>query len=326
MRVYANDPPCAAPAPSRTIDGFWRRLLAFAIDAFLTALPCAILGFAFYTFFSVSTVYGLLIGFSFTLLYFAILGSSVARGQTLGHRITEIQVVNREGNFISLERSLLRYLILLGPLLLSSQALPSSAPYAVKTSVDWLISGAELAVVYLYLFNRSTQQSQHDVATETYVVEAHGVGSVESPRFWAGHWAILGGIAIVGVVLSIGFGNTVLESAPFPELTGIQQAILNSGKVQSAGASVQKTWRNGEVRTGLIVNVVWKSKPLIIEQDATKIADIVIRADSQAFSRDFITVNFRDGFVVGFATFSNSRQVSHDPATWIKQAENFGLR
>lgn len=314
------------PTPSRVTAGFWRRLFAFAIDVFVTALPCGILGFAFYNFFSRSEAAGILIGFALTLPYFAILGSSVSAGQTIGHRITHIEVVDREGKFISLKRSLFRYLILLGPILLSSVVLPIPGGSGVKASIDWLIFGAEVAIVYLYLFNRSTRQSLHDLATDTYVVDAKTVGGVELPRFWAWHWVILGGSALVGAVLVMGLGNKIGQSGPFPELIAIQQAVLDSGKVQSAGVSIQKNWRNGETSTGLSVSVVWKGKPLSIERNASEIADIVLLADSHAVDRDFITVRFHEGFMIGFATFSYNRQVSHNPSAWIKQIQDYGLR
>ena len=325
-----NQPPTLAslPVPTRSgaIAGFWRRVLAFAVDAFITALPCGLLGFAFYNFFSRFEAEGILIGFALTLIYFATLGSSVGGGQTIGHRIMHIRVVDREGNFISRKRSVLRYLIFLGPILLTSEVIPASGRFGVKTAIDWLISGAEIAIVYLYLFNRNSRQSLHDLATDTYVVDATSVGKLELPQFWAWHWAILGGAALIGAVLSIGFGSAVGQSAPFPELIAIQQTVLKSGKVRSVGVFAQKNWRNGETSTGLNVIVDWKGKPPFTEKDATEVADIVLRADPQAGDRDFITVKFKEGFTIGFARFSYNRQVSHNPATWAREDQSFGLR
>ena len=306
--------------------GFWRRLLAFAGDAVISAIPCGILGFAFYSFFSRSAISGTLIGFALTLLYFTVLGSSIGGGQTIGHRITHIQVVDREGAPVSLKRSLLRYLILLGPILLSSDVLPMSRRFGIKTSIDWLLFSAEVVIVYLYLFNRNTRQSLHDLVTDTYVVDAESVGTLERAHVWRGHWAILGGAALVGATLSIGFGSAVSRSGPFPELIAIQQAVLNSGKVQSVGDSIQKNWGSEGTNSGLNVFVVWSGESSDTEKDATEIADIALRADPRAANRDFITVIFREGFMIGFARFSYNRPVSHSPVTWIKQAQSYGLR
>lgn len=250
----------------------------------------------------------------------------MGRGQTIGQRIARVQVVGQDGTPISMERSLLRYFLLLGPILLSSDVLHLSRRFGIKTSIGWLLFGAEVAIVYLYLFNRNTRQSLHDLVTDTYVVDAESVGRVEVAHFWRGHWAILGGAALVGAALSIGFGTAISRSGPFPELIAVQQAVLNSGKVQSVGASIQKNWGSEGTNSGLNVFVVWSGKSSDTEKDATEIANIALRADPRAANRDFITVIFREGFMIGFARFSYNRPVSHSPATWIKQAQSYGLR
>ncbi len=311
--------------PSRIVAGFWRRIFAFVIDALITAVLCGLLGFGFYNFFSRSQAAGMLIGFALTLPYFAILGSSQGGGQTLGHRITHLEVVDRQGKLISVKRSFLRYLILLAPILLTAVALPVSGRFGVKSGIDWLLVGAEVAICYLYLLNRSTRQSLHDLATDTYVVDEGTIGDVHLPRFWAGHWAILGCV-LVGAALLSGLGKIVGQSDPFPELNAVQLAVLDSGKVRSVSDLVQKNWTNGETSTTLNVIVVWKDKPLNIEKNATEIADIVLRADPHAVDRDFITITFHEGFEIGFATFSKNRHVSHSPATWRGQIQSNGLR
>jgi uncharacterized RDD family membrane protein YckC len=148
-----------APTVHREVAGFWRRVLAFVIDAFLTAIPCGVFGFVFYQFFMTHRADGILIGFALTLPYFAILGSSVGAGQTLGHRLTDLQVVDQQGNPISLKRSALRYSILLVPTLLSSEIVPAFASrFGINTVVDWLLSVGEFALLYLY-------QSEHPPIT-----------------------------------------------------------------------------------------------------------------------------------------------------------------
>jgi len=332
----------AVPETTRRLAGFWRRLIAFLIDAFITSLPCACLGFAFYGFFTRSEAAGILIGFALTLPYFAVLGSSVGGGQTLGQRITHIQVVNRQGSSISMRRSLLRYAILLGPILLSSDALPLLRRLGLAPVLDWIIFAAETLLVYLYLFNRNTRQTLHDVATKTYVVDARSAGPVQRPQCWEGHWAILG--AAVFLFLLIKFGSSSNGIGPFPELQTISDAVIASDKVQSVSVSTEKTWGHGATRTGLNVLVSRKNGPPIyfeevilrrrvdvndwsvFEKDATEIADTVLRADPDAERYDLITVIYKKGFSIGFAKYSLNPQISHSPAIWLKQAQTYGLR
>jgi uncharacterized RDD family membrane protein YckC len=311
-----------APTVHREVAGFWRRVLAFVIDAFLTAIPCGVFGFVFYQFFMTHRADGILIGFALTLPYFAILGSSVGAGQTLGHRLTDLQVVDQQGNPISLKRSALRYSILLVPTLLSSEIVPAFASrFGINTVVDWLLSVGEFALLYLYVFNRSTRQSLHDVATKTYVVRIVPSGPVEPRRFWPWHWMILAGISLLVAAFSSGLINNISESGPFPNLVRVQKTILDSGKVQSASVAVQKNWRNGQTTVGLNVIVIWKDKPQDFEESAAQIADIVLQTDSQSAQRDFITVIFHDGFTIGFAKYSSNKPVSHSPADWRSEAQ-----
>jgi len=119
---------------------------------------------------------------------------------------------------------------------------------------------------------------------------------------------------------------TLSNTDLFTELTTIQQAVLDSGKVQSASVSVQRNWGDGKTRTGLVIEVVWKDEPSVTEKEATEIVDVVLRADAQAGERDFVTVRFLSESMVGFFRLSNNRQVSHNPATWLKQAQTYGLQ
>ena len=187
MQVYPNTPLSFAVAvPVRVIAGFWRRLFAFVIDSFITAVPCGILGLALYGFFSRNGVVGIWIGFVLTMLYFSVLGSAIAHGQTIGHRITDIQVVDKLGRPVSLKRSFLRYLILLGPAFLSSAVFPGASRLGIATGIDWLMTGAGVTTFYLYLFNRSSRQSLHDLATDTFVVSKESTRTGRSPPILVG--------------------------------------------------------------------------------------------------------------------------------------------
>jgi uncharacterized RDD family membrane protein YckC len=310
-----------APIVHREVAGFWRRVLAFVIDAFLTAIPCGVLGFVFHQFFTTYRADGILIGFVLTLLYFAILGSSVGAGQTLGHRITDLQVVDQQGNPITLKRSALRYSILLVPILLSSELVPTFARFGTNTAVDWLLSVGEFAIVYLYVFDRSTRQSLHDLATKTYVVRIVPSGPVEPRRFWPWHWMILAGTGLLVAAFSNGLTNNISQSGPFPNLVRVQKSILDSGKVQSASVAVQKNWRNGQTTVGLNVIVIWKGKPQDFEESAAQIAEIVLQTDAESAQRDFITITSHDGFSIGFAQYSYNKPESHGPADWRSKAQ-----
>ena len=249
MQVYANTPQPIVSSSSRIIAGFWRRPVAFALDTLITSLPCFILGLVFYNL-SVSSIYGVWTGFVLTATYFTVSNSCVANGQTLGQRMMKIQVVDRSGKPVSPEKSVLRSLILLTPLLLSSQVLPAASPSGVGTTIDFLISITKAAIFYLYIFNTRTRQSLHDLATGTYVVDMRPEGTVDSPPYWRGHWAILASIAVVAALLATGL-ESAISNAAFPELTKIQRAVLPSGKAQSRSGRSPKALERRKHANGI---------------------------------------------------------------------------
>jgi len=310
------------PLRIRNIAGFWRRVLAFALDTVIIGTPCGILGFVFRGYFSSAQRSGIWIGFIITFVYFAVLGSSLGGGQTLGHRITQIRVVDRSHQVISLSQSCCRYALLLLPLLLTPAVLPASSGYWVKSGFDWILSSGVTILLYLYVFNRRTRQSLHDLATDSFVVDAHPVREENFARIWPWHWAILAGIGVTSVLVSIFFLNSFGAMKLFPELAAIQQAILDSGEVQDVGVFTQKTWNNGVTTSRLSITVTWKGKPPDTEKAASEIVAIALQADPSAMNRDFISVGFNEGFKIGFATFSTHRFAVHSPAHWTNQIQD----
>jgi uncharacterized RDD family membrane protein YckC len=124
-----------AAAPPRVIAGFWRRLLAFLVDATVLGLIGYLLGTLFYSSFAALGEWGRLVGFLVALLYFTLFNSEVGRGHTPGKLLTRIKVVDREGNFLPLGRSLLRYLVIGVPIFLNGIRLPSAGSWG-RTKVS----------------------------------------------------------------------------------------------------------------------------------------------------------------------------------------------
>jgi uncharacterized RDD family membrane protein YckC len=296
-----------AKPPTRYFAGFWRRLFALMIDGLLTAVPCFLLGYLFYDFFSRSSGWATATGFAITFPYFAILGSSIGNGQTLGQRWTGIEVVDAQGNHLSLTRSLLRYAILLVPFLFRQATLPSY--------LAWPLEMAGLAIIYLYLFNTGTRQTLHDLATGSFVVEAPGIGVVEERRPWVGHWVILGALGILGIVATPLLNRT----GPFPELLAVQRTLLDSGNFREVGVMLQTI--NPGSKTGLHLTVTCRMKPANYDTAAKKIVTTVEQVDPRASEMDFISVDFKEGFSVGFATYSATKRVSHTPHEWAEMLQ-----
>jgi uncharacterized RDD family membrane protein YckC len=301
---------------TRVVASFWRRIFAFLVDIVITAVPCALVGFTFHRFFAESKLAGDLLGFFITLPYFAILGSCLCGGQTLGQRIVHIRVADREGRCLSLGRSFLRYLILLIPFQLSEAEIPTPAPAGMKMLVSWLLPLLVAVIVYLYLFNVRTRQSLHDLAVGAYVVDADTKGSIVTKRFWKWHWAVLGGCLFAGAVLTSVIVGGLGKSISLGKLMSVQRAVLDSGKVQEARVRIGKNRTRGQTTTTMRVDVNWNGQPGNYDLASTEIAAIVLRADPQASKLDYIGVGFTEGFKIGFMNFSQNRVVLRRPADW----------
>jgi len=107
-----EQPQPPAPPPTREISGFWRRSLAFIIDFTFLGVVAFLLSILLGDFFAHLGVWGGLFGFCITVGYFGLLNSSIDHGQTIGKKIMRIEVVDKEGNSISLGRSFLRSAVL----------------------------------------------------------------------------------------------------------------------------------------------------------------------------------------------------------------------
>jgi uncharacterized RDD family membrane protein YckC len=310
-------PPIETPSYTqvRSIAGFWRRILAFVIDVVVTGLLCLVLGLFFRDAFEHSPVWSSLIGLALTLAYFSSMGSSEQDGQTLGMRFCSIQVVNRDGSSLSLGRSLLRYSILLTPILLSS-VFDAGTSSTIRTAVSYLLSSVVLAIFYLFIFNSRTRQSLHDLAVGTFVVDAPGFGEVEAPAFWRMHWFVLPAIIVLFYGASVVLAPRLLQMDPFPELVSIPSKVQELPIVRDASVVLRKSSASDGTHTGLLVTVSCRSTPSDYQRTATEIVAVVMRADPRASERDYIGVIFLQGFEVGFAKFHHNQAVTHTPGEW----------
>jgi uncharacterized RDD family membrane protein YckC len=170
------------------ISGFWNRILAFLIDGVILSFAGLILGKAAFDFLVRLGGWGCLIGFCISLFYFGLLNSYLGKGQTIGKRIVEIKVIDRYGKEISVGRSFVRYAILGAPFFFNQAVIPQSAALTpMGYPLCFIIVGIGGAIIYLYIFNRKTRQSLHDLAVGTFVVKAPDTAPVGFTSIWRGH-------------------------------------------------------------------------------------------------------------------------------------------
>jgi len=313
------------PQEGRVVSGFWWRILAFIIDGVLLGVVGTVIGYFLFDILARSGGWGRLIGFCLVLPYFCILNSAIGKGQTIGKRITKIEVVSQPGEHISVNRSLIRYVLLGLPFFLNGVIMPSSvATSPIGLAIALVVFGIGGAIIYLYLFNRRTRQSLHDLFVGTFVVKTSPKSHVRTPPVWKPHLIVVG-IWFLIVLSALFILPRLMQKGVFPELLALQQSIESSGYVQAATVSVGKNWTSSEgakmERTYLASMAFWKNQPDDLEAASKKIAAIILKDYPDIMTKDILSVTVSYGYDIGFASMGEHQTFQHTPQEWKNACE-----
>jgi len=186
------------------IAGFWRRLVALAVDLFLLGVAGMIVGGLLFDALARMGGYARLPGFALALLYFGLCNSRLRGGQTVGKMLLGIRVVDRAGAPLSVPRAMLRYAVLGVPCFLNgAPVLGPDAPLPLDALLSLLVFGGLLGTAYLYVFNRRTRQTLHDLAVGSCVVRAEPGETRPVAAVWRGHYVVLGLLAVLALGLPL---------------------------------------------------------------------------------------------------------------------------
>lgn len=230
-----------------------KRLLAFLLDILVLAFFGLILGGAFFDMWVALGGWTLLFGLVFAGLYFTIMDSALCNGQTVGKRALRICVVGPDGEPVAPLRAFARFAVLATPYFLLK------APFSQGTLLNpeqsvlllmlsnfefFLIFGIEVGILYLFLFNRGSGQSLHDLAGNSYVAAAEFDEEYRFGPMWKGHY-LFG-----GTILAFVFFLPYFVAYPIPlderrELYEVKQEIAALPAVAHASLVIAK--RRGPV-------------------------------------------------------------------------------
>jgi uncharacterized RDD family membrane protein YckC len=316
----------AAEAPElNSISGFWRRLFAFIIDVLLLGLCGLTLGFFCFDFLAGLGALGRLLGFGIALIYFGILNSSIGGGQTIGKRFAKIKVTDTDGRAISLPRSSWRYVILAVPFFLNNAPIPAGLlTMPVTLAVTLIVFGGGGAIVYLFVFNRRTRQSLHDLMAGTYVVRSSIALPVGLPRMWRGHVAVVGALLLAVVLATTLWVPSLGQRKFFKELSFVQERIQQSGMVQYAQVSAGKSWGTHGTARYFKVNVVTKKRPENFDEVTAAVASIVLNEYPPIMDQDVMVVVVTYGYDIGIASAWQNFTARHSPQEWRRILRQMG--
>ncbi len=298
------------------LSGFWRRVLAFFIDSILLGILGAVLGYFFFDQFAKLGQSGRLIGCVIAILYFGLLNSSIGQGQTVGKRLMKIKVVNEaDGNLISLPKSAWRYLVLCLPLLCNGLVLPFDN-HLLMFLLTLIVFGMGGMLFYLYIFNRRTRQSIHDLAAKTLVVQNIEGGRPYQPGVWKGHYVVA--ISLVALIVGGGlFGVSALtKTGTFPEMLTLQQELMAKPDIQAASVVSGTTYNSEGQTTHTAVTVVVSDKQMMSEEVAGDIVSSTFSFCPSSKSKNLLKVTITYGYDIGISTGWKNSNFVYTPEQW----------
>lgn len=303
------------------ICGFWRRLAALVVDVLLLGTVGFLLGLLFSEQFIALGAWGRWLGFIIELAYFGLLNSRLGNGQTLGKRLLKIRVVDGESQLLSLPRAMVRAVILATPFALNGidpGASASNLYLMVPLSV--LLFGGLFSILYLYLFNRRTRQSLHDLAVGSFVVNADALESdTEREPIWPWHLRLVGLILIVAA--AVPFHTQQLAQTPlFHNLLATQQLLQQEPGVARSviGVTTTKTFSGAEA--GHDARSVITAQVFVVEnrlQDAAlakRLASRIATSMPDASEVEAIQIILVQGYDIGIFSSWMTKGYSFSPA------------
>ncbi|USH01373.1 RDD family protein [Grimontia kaedaensis] len=306
------------------ICGFWRRIGALCADFLFLAIVGNLLGITQKDFLAQLGGWGLLVGFAISIIYFGVMNSSLVNGQTLGKMLLKIRVVDSSNSTVSLPMSFLRSSIVLIPVFLSVAQLPSEVllPYLIYP-LSFIILGGFLSILYLYIFNRVTRQSLHDLVSGTYVVSVNG--SIGTPlSIWKPHLVIVTLVLITSFLSPI-FTSDLVKSKDFISLLETEREIRKNKLVKSATVQeVSSTFNSFDSSSKTIkfveANVFLHKKGVYDANIAKRLAAIIVDVYPDSLNNSFIQVTLTYGYDIGISSrwYSNVYRFSPKDLTRLK--------
>jgi len=287
----------------RWIANFWRRIGALFVDTLILGLVGFLLGLALESTFVQIGGWGRLIGFSIALAYFGLMNSKLFNGQTIGKRLLKLRVVDSNNQTIPLIKSVLRYIVLAAPFSLngaqfSNEALLSYLLYPLSM----IVFGGLFSIIYLYIFNRVTRQSIHDLAVGSLVVNSN-IEKQEVGKVWKPHLVIVAVFFVAAAIVPT-FTGKLAQNEPFKDMLTVQSALSNEQGVTYATVTTSTTTFSSvnegtKTATYVTAQAVLSSNKVSDVELARKLATIVVQNYPEAVKKDALRVTLTYGYDIG---------------------------
>ena len=298
------------------IAGFWRRSAAFALDWVLLGLVGLLLGLFLQEQFEAMGAWGRALGFVVALAYFGTMESRMFQGRTFGKLALGIKVVSADGAPPGFGKALLRSTVFCVPYFLNHADLGAGYANVVLPAIQsLLVFGLGGAIVYLYLFNRRTRQSVHDLLTGAVVVRA-GTGVPPLVPVWRGHLAVIAALFVL-TFGGVAYFYSMIGHGVLQPLMLVQQQVSRMPGVRNAGVFQGTGCSSGDKRTNFLsIKAVTSTRSVDDLDLARKIAETTLTTYPPAQQLDAFSVTLMHGYDIGIASYWNSRTFNGSPEDW----------
>jgi len=298
------------------ICNFWRRVIALFIDLLIMGVTGLILGLFLGDHFASLGNYARIYGVLICLGYLGVLNSRWGGGQTFGKRLMGIRVVDSQGELLSFGRSAGRTLILIAPQMLNHIYIPANSWSMVLTVlVSIIIFGGGFALFYLYVFNRNTRQSLHDLVVGSYVVSADPVlVEGEVTNVFKLHYWVCGAFPLVLAGFFFLISQVVSKQVSYDHLLSTQSSVQELDFVHYCGVMDMTSYRGGDTPPlkGLKLTAM-VGKECIDKEHADEIAEKAKASYPDLSNRDYLSVVLVYAYDIGIWSFSYSYNFSYAP-------------
>ena len=311
----------------KTFANFWIRILAFVIDLIVLGLFGIILGLAFKNFFISIDYYSFIIGFAIFITYFSIGYSKLTKGQTIGKKILNISVIDKNGNFLNIFKAFIRALIIS----LAFFAIKLQLPNNSKTIL--ILAGIKIfgialisAITFLYIFNKYTRQSLHDLLTKTFVVKTSEIKNFTYNTYYIKPWTYIFTIFLV-ILISYVYGSFYFKNyKKYLPLIQIEEKLETLNNVQNAKVYVNELtiYSTKKIHVKSLIVILYLQKlPHITDINemeklplTKKIISIILTNYKDIQKLDKITIKFIYGFNLGIAQAHKTFFISEPIDDW----------
>ncbi|MBZ4039100.1 RDD family protein [Novilysobacter selenitireducens] len=311
MELSTGEAPVSEPGAA----GFWRRSIAFVVDALVLGIIGALAGWALFDEFARMGGYGRVIGFIVALAFFGVMNSALCQGQTLGKRLLGVRVVGRNGSLLSLPQSLLRYSVLGIPFFLNGAPFDAEMLFSPMGYVlSLVIFGGMLSILYLYVFNRRGRRSLHDLVVGSSVVTAQTpVAMVRPVPVWRVHLAVVAVLLAAATAVPALTGR-LAQSNSFKDLLLAYEAINALHGVQHAQLTHNTAFRSGSPNVESVVAQVNLAEERVNDGAfAEHIAEVILAKDKKAGAMSAIHVTLVYGYDLGISSSWRAKSYQFAP-------------